>query len=61
MKVSEMIKALKKIGCYKTKDGSRHDEWYSPVTGKKFRVPRHPAKELATGTADRIRKDAGLK
>lgn len=61
MKVSEMIKMLKKAGCYITDNGARHDEWYSPLTGKYFRVPRHQSKELATGTANSIMKDAGLK
>lgn len=61
MKVSEMIKKLKKAGCYITENGTRHDEWYSPLTGKYFRVPRHQSKELATGTANSIMKDAGLK
>ena len=61
MKVSEMIKKLKKAGCYITDHGSEHDEWYSPITEKFFRVPRHPSKELKTGTAERIIKDAGLK
>ena len=61
MKVSELTRKLKKGKCYITKHGKEHDEWYSPITGKTFRVPRHPSKELATGTADRILKDAGLK
>ena len=49
------------IGCYITEHGTRHDDWYSPVTGKTFEVPRHPSKELAAGTAHSIMKDAGLK
>lgn len=61
MKVSEMIKKLKQAGCYKTDEGSKHDQWYSPKTGKYFMVPRHQSKELATGTANQIMKDAGLK
>ncbi|MBQ7679064.1 MAG: type II toxin-antitoxin system HicA family toxin [Butyrivibrio sp.] len=61
MKVSELIRQLKKIKCYITDHGARHDEWYSPVTGKTFRVPRHQSQELPTGTANRIKEDAGLK
>ena len=61
MTVSELSRKLKKAGCYITDNGSRHDEWYSPITDKYFRVPRHPGKEIATGTAERIMKDAGLK
>ena len=61
MKVSEITKMLKKSKCYMKQHGKEHDEWYSPITGKTFRMPRHPSKELATGTANRILKDAGLK
>jgi len=61
MKVSEMVRKIKKIGCYITDHGKKHDEWYSPITGKKFRVPRHQTQELPTGTAESIAKDAGLK
>ena len=61
MKVSEMVKRLKKAGCYITDHGKKHDEWFSPITRKVFRLPRHPSQELATGTAENIMKDAGLK
>lgn len=51
---------LKKSGCYLTDHGKEHDEWYSPVTQKYFRIPRHKSKEIAVGTANKILKDAGL-
>ena len=60
MKTSELTKKLKKAGCYLTDHGARHDEWYSPTTGKHFNVPRHPNKEIPTGTANSILKDAGI-
>ena len=61
MKVSEKKRQLRAIGCYKVDEGGEHEKWYSPVTEKFFRIPRHDSKELATGTANRIDKDAGLK
>ncbi len=61
MKTSELVKILKKNDCCLTAHGKEHDEWYSPITEKYFRVPRHGSKEIATGTANRILKDAGLK
>ena len=61
MKVSELIKLLKANGCYLAAHGKEHDKWYSTVTNKHFMLPRHPAKELPTCTANRIMKDAGLK
>ena len=57
MKVSELSKLLKKNGCYLVE----HDEWYSEITRKSFRLPRHQSKEIATGTLNRILKDAGLR
>ncbi|MFV0527109.1 MAG: type II toxin-antitoxin system HicA family toxin [Lachnospiraceae bacterium] len=61
MKVSELEKKLKKHGCKLIQHGSSHDEWYSKVSGKTFMIPRHKSNELATGTANKILKDAGLK
>lgn len=61
MKVSELIKILKKHGCKLKRNGGRHNIWYSPITGNEFAVPRHEAKELKTGTANSILKDAGIK
>lgn len=39
--------------------GSNHDIWYSPITGKKFEIPRH-SKEIPTGTCNSILKSAGI-
>ena len=61
MKTGELIKILKAGGCYFLKHGAEHDTWVSPITGKKLRVHRHQATEVATGTAEKILKDAGLK
>ena len=61
MKVSEILKKLKKGGCRFVEHGGEHDFWYSPITDKEIQIPRHLAKELPTGTANKILKDAGLK
>lgn len=60
MKVSELIKLLKKNGCYLLRHGKRHDMWYSPSTGKQFPVPRHPTEDVPKGTCKSIKDDAGL-
>lgn len=60
MKTSELLKLLKKGNCKLIRNGSRHDVWYSDVTGKQFTVPRHKA-EIPVGTLNNILKDAGLK
>ena len=61
MKTSELIKKLKAAGCYMIRPGTRHDIWHSPITGKDFEIWRHSGKEVPTGTANKIMKDAGLK
>ena len=59
MKTNELLKLLKKNGCFLIRHGSNHDIWYSSVTGKQFAVPRHK-KEIKTGTAIAILRDAGM-
>ncbi len=60
MKVSELIKILKKNSCRLIEHGKEHDKWYSETTGKTFMVPRHPGKDIPKGTLGRILKDAGI-
>lgn len=51
---------LKKNQCIFVEHGKEHDKWYSKRTQKYFRLPRHKAKEVPTGTLNRILKDAGI-
>lgn len=60
MKTSELIKLLKKNGCYLLRNGKKHDIWYSPTTGKQFSVPRHLSQDIPKGTCNNIKKDAGI-
>jgi predicted RNA binding protein YcfA (HicA-like mRNA interferase family) len=59
MKLSELLKLFSQNNIKLVQHGKRHDIYYSPITGKKFPVPRH-AKEIADGTLKNIQKDAGL-
>ncbi|MCL2627933.1 MAG: type II toxin-antitoxin system HicA family toxin [Oscillospiraceae bacterium] len=61
MKFSELKSMLKKNGCYKQSEGARHENWFSPITGKTFQVGRHTTDDVKKGTLNRILKDAGLK
>ncbi len=61
MKGSELKTRLKNAGCYKVKEDSNHEKWFSPITKRHFWVPRHNSKEIATGTLNKSLKDAGLK
>lgn len=60
MRTQELLKILRKNKCYVLRNGSRHDIWYSEITGKQFPVPRHKA-EIPNGTLNSILKEAGLK
>lgn len=59
MKTSELLKILKKNGCYLLRHGKRHDIWYSPITSKQFAIPRHKD-EIKSGTQKSILEDAGI-
>ncbi len=61
MRASELIRLARKHGCYIKRHGAEHDIWVSPKTGNTARIPRHGSKEIATGTANRIINDLGLK
>jgi len=60
MKVSELIKILKKNNCYLLRHGKRHDMWYSETTKKQFPVSRHLSQDVPTGTFNSIKEDAGF-
>jgi predicted RNA binding protein YcfA (HicA-like mRNA interferase family) len=61
VKTSELVRKIKASGCRLVEHGREHDKWFSPVTGKFFRVSRHTSKEIANGTAYAILRDAGVK
>jgi len=61
VKYSELKKILKQHGCYKSSEGSNHEEWYSPINGKHFRVGRHNSEDVPKGTYNAILKQSGLK
>lgn len=49
MKTNQFVKRLKAAGCRLVRHGAEHDIWYSPVTGRSDRVPRHGSKEVGKG------------
>jgi len=60
MKRSEVEKLLKKHGFSIKREGKEHSIWWNPETKKEVQIPRSK-KEIKTGTAARIFKDAGIK
>lgn len=61
MKYSELERKLKKEGCYEEGEMNGHPLWYSPKTGKYFKMSSHKSQEVAKGTLQSILKDSGLK
>lgn len=61
MKTSEITKLLNKAGCYVVRHGSRHDLWFSPITGLIFQTSYHESEEAKTGTMKKISKLSGVK
>lgn len=62
MKTNEFIRLLKKHGCFFVRQAAgSHEVWKSSITGNEFVVPNHPAKEIGTGLANKILKQAGIK
>lgn len=59
MRTKELLKLLKKNGCYLSRHGKKHDIWHSNCTNKDFPVPRHKA-EIPNGTLKSILEDAGI-
>jgi predicted RNA binding protein YcfA (HicA-like mRNA interferase family) len=60
MKTIELLKMLLDSGCTLVRHGANHDIWYSPTTGKRFPVPRHASKEVASGTLKDIVRKSGI-
>lgn len=54
MKQNDLVRRLKKAGCYLKRHGADHDIWHSPITGCDWPVSRHEAKEVPKGTIRRI-------
>jgi len=62
MKTSELMKKLKKEGCFFVRQGAgRHEIWYSPITENNFVLANHGSKEVPKGTERAILKQAGVK
>ncbi len=62
MRYSELVRILKKVGCYQIdKQMSGHPLWYSPITNNYFKLSNHLHEEVPKGTLAAIKKDAGIK
>jgi predicted RNA binding protein YcfA (HicA-like mRNA interferase family) len=54
----DLVRLLREAGCEFVRQGKgSHEIWYSPITNKRFSVPRNTVK---VHTANSILTDAGL-
>ncbi|MDE7101516.1 MAG: type II toxin-antitoxin system HicA family toxin [Bacteroidales bacterium] len=60
MKYAEITRRLKEFGCRFVRHGANHDWWYSPITQRRFLVPRHPSQEAKPGTLRSISLQSGV-
>ena len=61
MKYSEVKRKLRKAKCEYAGPGTNHDWWYSPITNRRFQVPRHDSKEALPNTLKSISEQSGVK
>ncbi len=58
-KYAELKREFEAAGCYRL-ENSKHQKWYSPITGETFRMSHHDQEEVPTGTEHALRKQAGV-
>jgi mRNA interferase HicA len=58
MKLSALLKHLRRYGCYLKREGRSHSLWCNPNTGHIEAVPRH--KEISNKLAKKIIKELSL-
>jgi predicted RNA binding protein YcfA (HicA-like mRNA interferase family) len=61
MKTTELIRRLKAAGCWFLEEGTNHSWWWSPITNRKFQVPRHAAHDIGWNLLKDIEKQSGVK
>jgi predicted RNA binding protein YcfA (HicA-like mRNA interferase family) len=61
VRYAELARKLRRLGLEVYRQGKGgHEFWWWPETNKRTSIPRHPRREIATGTLSKILKDLGL-
>jgi hypothetical protein len=60
VKYSEAERILRKAGCHFIGYRDGHPLWYSPVTGKEFKMGHHRRQEIRLGTRKKIEVESGI-
>ena len=56
----ELKREFTKAGCYKVREDTNHERWYSPITNQEFHMGRHDNQEIKPKTEATMRKQAGV-
>ena len=59
MKLYDLLKHLRRNGCYLKREGASHSLWCNPITGHTEAVPRHT--EISNMLAKKICKELSIK
>lgn len=61
MNYNELMRKLKKHGCYFVEQKTNHEWWYSPITKKHFPLQRHGTMEVGEHILSSIKRETGVK
>lgn len=60
MKTTELVRRLKAAGCWFPEERTNHSWWWSPITNRKFQVPRHATHDIGWNLLKDIEKQSGI-
>ena len=61
MTYNELVRRIRRLGFrYYSQGKGSHEIWWLPDTERRSSIPRHPGREIATGTLKAILRDLGL-
>ena len=60
MKITELKKILKASGCHFVVEGKNHEWWWSPITGRRFQLPRHSTADVGKTLMGYVREQSGV-
>ena len=61
MKITELKRKLRAAGCYYESAGKNHEWWWSPITERRFQVPRHMTADVGKELLRYLKDQSGVK
>ena len=60
MKITELKRILKDSGCHFLVEGKNHEWWWSPITERRFQLPRHSTADVGKTLMGYVREQSGV-